>query len=100
MTKSNSSRASRDELRISSVEPAGWEPSSGRIPRVGDYVYCTEGPAQVVKLLGRVSDGSRLLELRRSDETAPFFASSANVLLRAASQASGDFLDEYADGIA
>jgi hypothetical protein len=100
MTKSNSSRATRDELRISSVEPAGWEPSSGRVPKIGDFVYCTDGPARVVKLLGRTSDGSRLLELRCGEGTPPFFASSANVLLRSKQAGGeGDFLDEYAGGI-
>lgn len=78
----NTTRVPRESLRISSVEPAGWRPSE-RTPSVGEYVYCTEGPAEVVRLLGRTSDGSRLLELRCCDRPQPFFASSSNVLVRA-----------------
>jgi len=78
----NTTRVPRESLRISSVDPAGWLASS-RIPGVGEYVYCTDGPAEVVRLLGRTSDGSRLLELRCTDRPQPFFASSSNVLLRA-----------------
>ena len=99
MTDFNHSRASRESLRISSVEPTGWEPSLGRVPRVGDVVYCTDGPAKVVKLLGRTSDGSRLLELRCGDESRPFFASSSNVLLKAAADETQTALDDGADWI-
>ena len=41
-----------------------------------------DGPAEVVRLLGRTSDGSRLLELRCADRPQPFFASSSNILVR------------------
>ena len=99
MTQSNRAGDSRDDLRISSMEPTGWEPSSGRVPNVGDFVYCTEGPARVVKVLGRTSDGSRLLELRCDGASQPFFASSANVLLRVAAPENHGFLDEYTEGI-
>lgn len=99
MTQSNTSRVSRDSLRISSVERIGWEPSSGRIPTVGDIIYCTDGPAQVVKVLGRTSDGSRLLELRCDDRPQPFFASSSNVLVKAASDVASGFLDENTEAM-
>ena len=99
MTQINSSSPSREELRISSVEPKGWQPASGQVPRVGDFVYCTSGPAQVVKLLGRTSDGSRLLQLRCAEGTQPFFASSSNVLVKATSEGPSAFLDEDTDGI-
>jgi hypothetical protein len=89
----------RDSLRISSVEREGWEPASGRVPVVGDYIYCTEGPAQVVKLLGRTSDGSRLLELRCDDRPQPFFASSSNVLVKASSAGGQVFLNEDTETI-
>ena len=82
MSKPNTSRAARDSLRISSVERPGWEPSLGRVPGVGEYIYCVEGPAKVVRVLGRTSDGSRLLELRCEDHPRPFFASSSNILIR------------------
>jgi hypothetical protein len=84
MAEPNTARVSRDSLRISSVEPTGWEPSSGRIPTVGETVYCTDGPAEVVRVLGKTSDGSRLLELRFGDRGQPFFAASSNVLVQSA----------------
>ena len=99
MAEFNHSRTSRDSLRISSVEPTGWEPSLGRVPHVGDFVYCTSGPAQVVKLLGRTSDGSRLLELRCPDQTHAFFAASSNVLLKATPEGMPGLLDELTQGI-
>src|SRR5688572_21534608 len=46
MTQNNSaSRINRESLRISSVEPEGWQPVSDRTPLVGERVYCVEGPA-------------------------------------------------------
>lgn len=75
----------RESLRIRSVDPPGWEPAAERVPAVGDIVYCLEGPAEVVKVLGRTSDGSRLLELRVADRKQPFFAASSNVLVRSGS---------------
>jgi hypothetical protein len=86
----NTTRVPRESLRISSVEPDGWLPTE-RTPSVGEYVYCTDGPAEVVRVLGRTSDGSRLLELRCPDRPQPFFASSSNVLVRA------DLLDPTAN---
>jgi hypothetical protein len=50
-----------------------------------------------VKVLGRTSDGSRLLELRCADQTQPFFASSSNVLLQEVSDAPSPFLDESSE---
>jgi hypothetical protein len=78
----NTSEVRRAALRIASVEPVGWEGVSGRTPGVGEQVYCLEGPGEVVKVLGRVSDGSRLLEIRLPDRKPPFFAASSNVLVR------------------
>ena len=83
-------RVARESLRISSVDPDGWQPALGRVPSVGEYVYCTDDPAEVVSVLGRTSDGSRLLELRCCDRSQPFFASSSNVLLRAAAMGAKD----------
>lgn len=77
------SRVRRDSVRISSTARAGFHAEPGRVPRIGDTVYCVEGEAQVTRILGKVSDGSRLLELNLSDQTkAPFFAASSNVLVR------------------
>lgn len=80
MSHSDTSRVPRDSLRISSLDRPGWHLSPGRVPDPGDHVCCLEGPAEVVRLLGRTSDGSRLLELRCESRPQPFFASSSNVL--------------------
>ena len=83
MLPKNTSRVRRDTFQIDSVELPGWHPDSGRIPGVGESVRCVEGEAEVVRVLGKVSDGSRLLELRLPDRPkAPFFAASSNVLLK------------------
>jgi hypothetical protein len=85
MSQNDTSRVSRESLRISSTEPPGWQqPPAGHIPKKGDIVYCTQGPAEVVRVLGRTSDGSRLLELRCADQSEAFFAASSNILVRAA----------------
>lgn len=93
MSQPDTSRVPRESLRISSIEQPGWEPAPGRVPDVGDEIYCMGGPAEVVRLLGRTSDGSRLLELRCDSRPQPFFAASSNVLFRSASAESNAFLD-------
>lgn len=82
MSQWNTSRVPRNSLLISSVDEPGWEPFPARVPSVGELIYCVAGPATVVRLLGRTSDGSRLLELRCGDSERPFFAASSNVLFR------------------
>ncbi|HSH74931.1 MAG TPA: hypothetical protein VLA09_04590 [Longimicrobiales bacterium] len=80
MISNNMSRIERDLLRISSHTKDGWEVSE-RTPPVGSEVLSVEGPATVVRVLGKVSDGSRLLELRIVDRDRPFFfAATSNVL--------------------
>lgn len=94
MSNPDTSRVSRDSFRISSVSPPGWQPlESGQLPDVDELVYCTEGLAKVVRVLGRTTDGSRLLELRCADRPQPFFAASSNVLVRDESSPPSDFLD-------
>lgn len=79
----DTSRVPRDSVRISAVVEPGWESVEGRIPSVGERVWCVEGPAEVVRLCGRISDGSRLVELRLADRpSTPFFAASSNILVR------------------
>ena len=90
---SNTSRVRRDSLRISTVDRPGWRLSPGRVPEPGDHIYCLEGPAEVVRLLGRTSDGSRLLELRCEGRPQPFFASSSNILFPSEGEAPSVFLD-------
>jgi hypothetical protein len=83
MSQHNTSRVPRESLSISSAEHPGWQSSPGRVPRPGEWICCLEGPAEVVRVLGRTSDGSRLLELRCESRPQPFFASSSNILFRA-----------------
>jgi hypothetical protein len=98
MPHSNVSRVPRESLRISSVERPGWQPSPGRVPEPGEQIYCVEGLAEVKRLLGRTSDGSRLLELRCESRPQPFFASSSNVLFRSEPADPSAFLDP-SDGV-
>ncbi len=78
----NTSRVSRDSVRVASLERDGWHVVPDLIPLIGQFVYCVEGEAEVVKVLGKTSDGSRLLELRLPDRPkTPFFASSSNILV-------------------
>ena len=78
----NSSRAMRAEgLRVDANAHPEWVSGTDRLPRAGEYVQCTAGLAQVVKLLGKTGDGSRLLELRVHDVKAPFFVAASNVLV-------------------
>jgi len=59
----------------------GWRSGADVELRAGDPVCCTEGMAEVARVLGRTGDGSRLLELRLPDPGAkPFFAAASNVL--------------------
>ena len=82
MGNPDTSRVSRESLRIASVDRPGWEPCVGRVPKVGEHVCCVGGPAKVTRVLGRTSDGSRLLQLECGDDARPFFAASSNVLVR------------------
>jgi hypothetical protein len=76
-------RITRDDLRVAgSAERPGWIRASERLPAAGEDVMCAEGRAQVVRLLGKTGDGSRLLELALPDRPRqPFFAAASNVLV-------------------
>jgi hypothetical protein len=80
----NSSRRMRAEgLKVGEGDSSPDWATADRLPAVGEIVMCTGGRAEVIKLCGKTSDGSRLLELKLIDEkAAPFFAASSNVLLR------------------
>jgi len=85
MAANSSRRIRMDDLVVErSGKRVHWRSGADRIPRVNDRVYCTEGMARVVKVLGRISDGSRLLELRLLDvaDAPPFFAAASNVLVQ------------------
>lgn len=70
------------DLRIDRSERSGWPTGAEEVPAPGRRVYCTEGMAEVVKVLGRTGNGSRLLQLRLLDRKAPpFHAAASNVLV-------------------
>ena len=71
------------ELKVVAAESqADWIPATSRLPSVGEQVWCTDGMAEVSKLLGKTGDGSRLLELIvPSRPRHPFFAAASNVLV-------------------
>lgn len=77
----NSSRRIRNEdLRVDSEAQPGWASGQDRLPKVGATVYCVDGMAQVVRVLGKTGNGARLLELKLLDGTRqPFFAEASNV---------------------
>jgi len=80
----------RASLRIASVERPGWDVDSGWRPTVGDNVWCVDGVAEVTRVLGRTSDGSRLLELRLPESPKqPYFVAASNVLRRTEGEDSG-----------
>jgi hypothetical protein len=71
-----------DGLRVNAETETDWMAGTDRLPCVGEIVKCTGGMAEVVKLHGKTSDGSRLLELKLIAEKAPpFFAAASNVLV-------------------
>ncbi len=85
MFGNSSKRMKADDLTISRDTQPDWKTGVEKLPSVGELVMCTGGMAEVIKLHGKTSDGSRLLELRLVEEKAPpFFASSSNVLVRPA----------------
>lgn len=79
----NSSRRFKPEdLRVDVADRPDWVSGSVRTPQTGEHVLCTGGLAEVVQLLGKTGDGSRLLALRLLDgKHPPFFVAASNVLL-------------------
>jgi len=77
-----SKRIAPESLRVLAAERPGWVSGAERLPDVGGHVQCSEGLAEVVRILGRTGDGSRLLELAFTDRPKqPFFAAASNVLV-------------------
>lgn len=70
------------DLRIDREAHPGWSTGAERAPRVGDEVVCSAGEGAIAALLGKTSDGSRLLEIRLdAPGSAPFYAAASNVLI-------------------
>ncbi len=82
MLNNTSRRIKPADLAVDHEARPGWVTGADRIPTVGEEIYCTEGAAEVVKVLGRTGNGSRLLELKLPETgTKPFFAAASNVLV-------------------
>lgn len=78
----SSRRLGAATLHVDGEARPGWISGAERCPTVGEEIYCTEGLAEVVRIHGKISDGSRLLELRLpSVKAAPFFAAASNILV-------------------
>jgi hypothetical protein len=83
MASSNMSRERAASVRIVPTDYPGFHTAPDYVPRVGEQVQTTEGRAEVVSVLTRLTDGRRLLELRLEEKPKPpFFAASDNVLVR------------------
>lgn len=83
MAKGNSTKRMRPEaFMVDPDDRPGWVLGSVRTPSVGEEVYCAGGPGMVASVHGKTGDGSRLLQIRLSNEDAPpFFAAASNVLV-------------------
>ena len=82
----NSRKFKLEDLRVNVTEYPTWVSGLDRVPAMGEQVLCTGGLAEVVRLLGKTGDGSRLLELRLVEgKHPPFFVAASNVLLAPAS---------------
>ena len=82
MASQNTSRVRVDTVRIASTTHSGYRAAPDYIPQVGEGVQTTEGAAEVIRVLTRVT-GGRLLELRLEKRPKPpFFAASHNVLIK------------------
>ncbi len=82
-----SRRIHPEELKVDATAVPGWESAEGHQLAVGDRVYCTDGPGEVVRVLGRTQSGSRLLELRLAGRRDSFYAAASNVLIPTAKSA-------------
>ncbi|MGH7503992.1 MAG: hypothetical protein ACREL7_19875 [Longimicrobiales bacterium] len=82
MATANSSRRFKNaDLQIDSSSRPGWNVGATRTPKRGEFVYCTDGKAEVIRVCGKTGNGSPLLELRLLDRQAPpFYAATSNVL--------------------
>ena len=83
MIKSNSSkRLAPNDYRVCADARPGWVSGQVRTPVVGEEVYCAQGVGEVVALLGKTGDGSRLVQIRLTDGgTAAYFAAASNLLV-------------------
>ena len=82
MPSHNTSRLGAGSVHIASTAHTGFHAAPEYVPHVGERVQTTEGAAEVIRVLTRVT-GGRLLELRLEERPKPpYFAASHNVLVR------------------
>jgi hypothetical protein len=79
ITGNSARRIRADELHVDLAAHPDWVSGKDQVPEAGARVFCTAGLAEVVRVLGKVSDGSRLLELRLEGVNQPFFVAASNV---------------------
>jgi hypothetical protein len=74
-------RGARD-VRVDPAHCPGWISGLERLPAPGEHVHTSEGPAVVVKVLGKTGGHGRLLHLAMDDgRREAFFAAAANVMV-------------------
>lgn len=77
-----SGRRHAEPLHLDRTARPDWPTAEECDAKAGDEAYCTAGPARVVRVLGKTSSGSRLLELSvPAQPRVPFFAAASNVLI-------------------
>lgn len=88
-----------EDQRIDRSSHPDWPTGAEGTPQAGDGVYCTAGFATIVRVLGRVGNGSRLLELRLPGEPrSSFFAAASNVLMEPRVGADEARTEEFVEG--
>jgi hypothetical protein len=81
-TNNGAMRKLNAELHVDREARPGWVSGAERTPAVGEEIYCVAGVGEVVKILGKTGDGSRLLEVKLPEPgTKPFFAAASNILV-------------------
>lgn len=83
MANGSSRKALRvHDFRVSDEDRPGWVRGTVRSLTAGDEVYCAGGAGTVTAVHGKTGDGSRLLQIRLTDEAhPPFYAAASNVLV-------------------
>lgn len=89
MNGNGSNRIREEDVYVNREAHPDWPTGAERLLKAGDEVFCVGGVAEVVKVLGRTGDGSRLLELKLKNVVGakPFFAAASNVLVAPTPQA-------------
>ncbi len=84
MNGNGSNRIREEDVYVNREAHPDWHSGADRLPQVGEEIFCVGGLGEVVKVLGRTGDGSRLLEVKLKDVPGakPFFAAASNVLVR------------------